>query len=301
MYDKELTENLEIIKKAHSILKMANPFYSNTMTMQASFFPGLSEKDYNGLDNSLKAIRQDYAKVLTIMNSIEKTYTEYRENTYKSVYTSVINDQAIEELGCFIEYLFAKYNVILEHIMEVSSRLIVPRLNTDLKKQYKNNKYLFLLNYIAERTTDSLNLLNLDWYKNLVEDRNHIIHRGATCYVFYDKDMDRTLRFKVMTTDFLDNDTELAENPFYATENNLIDYTNYWGLYLSKLIVFFKTIWDFLLSNSEISPEQEACLKIFGAENGILMEIDGYKLPEKQDVLLHLLESIIDSEGKISK
>ena len=58
-----------------------------------------------------KAIRQDYAKILTIMHSIYRTYRQFQNNEYRSSYYDVAEIQATEELGCFIEYLFATSDV----------------------------------------------------------------------------------------------------------------------------------------------------------------------------------------------
>jgi len=105
-------ENIEIIKKARSIMQNNYAFHYLTYQIQLSFFDGVSEENYQKLDYKLKSIRQDFAKILVVMNSIDKTYSAYQKNEYVPTYLSVMNNQATSELGCFIEYLFAKYRVI---------------------------------------------------------------------------------------------------------------------------------------------------------------------------------------------
>ena len=67
-------ENIEIIKQAFSIIKNDYAFQKSTMYLQSSFFDGVADENYAKIDYKLKAIRQDFTKILGIMNCIDRTY-----------------------------------------------------------------------------------------------------------------------------------------------------------------------------------------------------------------------------------
>lgn len=297
MREEHISDNMEIIKKAYDILKKGYAFHNSTLCIQMSNFKGISEEDYKRIDYKLKAIRQDYAKILVIMNSIDRTYLAYQKNEYVPTYLSIMNNQATDELGCFIEYLFAKYRVILEYIQQILEICIPPRFNElqaseygQLKKSYK--KYNFLLRYIAENSRDDNNLLNMEWFQSIRVERDFIIHDGATCSVGEDKG---NLLFKVMTTDFLDKDEEIEQDTFYVNDEGFVYYSRYWGLQISKLIIFSETVLGFLMNDSRMLDGAQWILELFQGKNKFV-DGDGKVVKDSQDVLVDILRSIIEFE-----
>lgn len=291
-------ENIKIIKEAYLLIKDKYVFQKSTAYLQNSYWNALSEDDYNKLDYKLKAIRQDFVKILVIMNCIDRNYLSYKKGEYTSSYFSIADMQATNELGCFIEYLFAKYRVIFEYIQQIMEICIPNNLNDAQKEEYKkqkssHKKYEFLLKYVDENIEKTNNILTTEWFQSIRIDRNFIIHEGATCLVFGDKE---NLLFKVMTTDALDKE-EGEIDPFYSNENGLIYYDRFWGLYISRLIVFSETIFSFLKNTATIKEERKKLLEQCLKERNKFVDNYGTKLDDIQDVLCRLLKILIDTEN----
>ncbi|MDS0528470.1 hypothetical protein NNC19_22530 [Clostridium sp. SHJSY1] len=167
----EKHENIEITKQAHSILENGYVLQKSSELLQNSSFKGVSKEEYKKICYKLKTMRQDFSKILVIMNAIDRTYSLYQKDEYVPSYISIKNDQATNEIGCFIEYLYAKYRVILEYIQQILEICIPPRLDDIQKEEYNklkkaHKKYNFLLKYITENIEETSNILNMEWFQS---------------------------------------------------------------------------------------------------------------------------------------
>ena len=249
---------IQIIEEAYNILK-ANMFLK-TVYINNSFFSKKEEVEGNEefckcIDYNLKAIRQDFRKILTIMSLINERYEEFIREEYK---LSFQND-----IGCLIEYLFIKYRVILEYIYKILKEILFLDFTQKEEKKFnkqKSNyeKFQYLLNYIIKKNKDNSNL-DIKIFKEIIDDRNSLVHNGATCVVYYDyREQDnKYLKFKINSLDELDKEIEIKKETFYQTEKGVIIYDFYWGLYISKLIVFLENIYRFILDKGILDNDKK--------------------------------------------
>lgn len=249
---------IQIIEEAYNILK--ENMFLKTVYINNSFFSKKEEVEGNEefckcIDYNLKAIRQDFRKILTIMSLINERYEEFIREEYK---LSFQND-----IGCLIEYLFIKYRVILEYIYKILKEILFLDFTQKEEKKFnkqKSNyeKFQYLLNYIIKKNKDNSNL-DIKIFKEIIDDRNSLVHNGATCVVYYDyREQDnKYLKFKINSLDELDKEIEIKKETFYQTEKGVIIYDFYWGLYISKLIVFLENIYRFILDKGILDNDKK--------------------------------------------
>lgn len=284
----------KIIKKAYGFLEGNSHFRSKISDLKFSIFNYFKDnEEYSTLYSIFKALEQDYAKILITLNNIEKIYSEYQRNEYKNNYVDWFNfDSPNSQLGCLIEYLFVKYRVIFEYIQEILDLTLPKKFNENEKKQFnslnkKHDKYKFLLEYVYNNISDEeKEFLNIDWLENIRINRNFLIHCGATCMACADKKND--LIFQINTRDFFDYKELIEENIFYTNLNtNFIYYPRYWGLQLSRLIVFLVTILDFITKDTQFDIEAKGMFELTFGQN-LKFEND------KETVLKNMLKKLIE-------
>ena len=272
------------IKQAYSILQDNNFFKDNLYLIQTDW-EGLSEYNYKKLDNDLKAIRQDFAKIKLTMEVIDRVHSKYLKNRSDFFLSLKLKD----ELGIYIEYLFFKYRVILEYIQDILEICITCRFSNSERKVYsrkKNHeKFEYLLQYVAKNNQKN-GVLNIEWFQKLRLDRNALVHKGASCLVFDDE---KDLLFKVWAIDELEK-KEVRLDPFYTNDQNLVYYNRYWGLQIARMIIFIKTIFNFLMHIGDLTDEMKETLDWI---NSKYFDDGQYNRDERQDILFKILEKVM--------
>lgn len=272
------------IKQAYSILQDNNFFKDNLYLIQTDW-EGLSEYNYKKLDNDLKAIRQDFAKIKLTMEVIDRVHSKYLKNRSDFFLSLKLKD----ELGIYIEYLFFKYRVILEYIQDILEICITCRFSNSERKVYsrkKNHeKFEYLLQYVAKNSQKN-GVLNIEWFQKLRLDRNALVHKGASCLVFDDE---KDLLFKVWAIDELEK-KEVRLDPFYTNDQNLVYYNRYWGLQIARMIIFIKTIFNFLMHIGDLTDEMKDTLDWI---NSKYFDDGQYNRDERQDILFKILEKVM--------
>lgn len=268
-----------LIRQAYSILHDNNFFKDNLYLIQTNW-EGLSEYNYKRLDNDLKAIRQDFAKIKLTMEVIDRVHSKYLKNRSDFFLSLKLKD----ELGIYIEYLFFKYRVILEYIQDILEICITCRFSNSERKVYsrkKNHEKLeYLLQYVAKNSQKN-GVLNIEWFQKLRLDRNELVHKGASCLVFDDE---KDLLFKVWAIDELEK-KEVKLDPFYTNDQNLVYYNRYWGLQLARMIIFIKTIFNFLMHIGDLTDEMKDTLDWINSKY-----FDDRQYNRDEDILFKILE-----------
>ena len=142
-------------------------------------------------------------------------------------------------------------------------------------------------------------MITYEWFKKAIKRRNIITHEGATCKVYRCCDNSNFL-FKVGPINELEKKNnkkeEIEYDEFYSCEDkpDVQNYKNYWGLQISKLIIFVENIFEFLLKDSKRNADVEKDIELLRIkEKDGYITTDGKKLPDIQTVLEEILENIL--------
>lgn len=293
-------ETVVLIKNAQRILNDENfPFY-HTRKISLLDFTGVTDTQYKKLDLYLKSIRQDFTKIMATVSSIDKVYSSYQEGTYEVSYYHSIGTQATIELGCMIEYLFVKYRVLMEYLKIVLEICIKPRMTREEKQTYndlktdENKKLDYLIQYVVSNSCSSGSITDTNWFQDLRKKRNGITHKGSTCLVFEDKE---NLLFKIYDVDSLDKeDGEVEVENIYLNEKGLIYYRLYWGLFISRLIVFFEWTFQYLFHIGHLPENSSALLELSNLKKpGGFVTKSGKKIPDIRTSICNLIINLSEA------
>lgn len=290
-----------MIKTVLYLIRDDYVFHKSTIKLQSVFFCELNEEEYKQVDYYFKAVRQDFGKILTIMNCIDDTFTMYKEDRFSRPYHELIGGVAQEEMACHIEYLFIKARVILEYMEEILAICIPRVLPEDKRKEYNimlekrgkkipADRFDYLLKYISANNKEHNQLLNTSWFQQFRRNRNFLVHRGASCVVFGNK---TEILFRVMKIDEMERDDKIDIDEYFLNERELIRYNRFWGIIISQLILFCEIIFEFLLSKAAIMEPQKEVLE---NSNYSKRMFSTEEVLDKQAVLEKMLNSLLQEE-----
>lgn len=279
-------KNLKLIKEARKITMDKRIFYNSTLLIQSADF-GIEESEYRELMYKLKALRQDFVKIITTLELIEEKFDKFSKKN------NLTDKKESNEICCLMEYLFIKYRVMIEYVFKVLEICLFPKLSIEKKKEYEKHKKRrnnILLQYLNENLKKENVFLNTEWFQQFREDRNVIVHGGATCLIFGTKDR---LKFRVLETNAMDDDITKEYEEFFMYENDVIDYSRFWALHISKLIIFCETIFDILIEISNREDEKTELIDFFLEYHGILSKKTTEAKRYEVEVILKLFEKVI--------
>lgn len=292
-----------MIEKVLYLIREDYVFHKSTGMLNAATFCNLDGKSYERVDDLFKTIRQDLKKILTIMNCIEDTYSMYKKDCFVWSYYE-LEHPALEYVGCHIDYLFAEYREILECMVELIEICIPPIMTDNERKVYEIMKtkkggkaqeaqFAYLLCCVAMDDEEKRTILNPKWFQDYVMvDRYFLICKGTGCLVYNNK---TEILFRIMRVNRMENEERINLDGYFLTDNGLIRYHRFWGIMLSKLILFCESIFEFLLGKAHLSEESKYSLRTNYSKRMSKTE----ETPDKQTVLEDMLNLIL-MEGNIN-
>ena len=121
------------------------------------------------LDNIEKAISQDIKKMLLAAKKINDYSIMYQDNPLfvenENGEAELFYDEQKDSIQIYMEYFIYKYRVIVEYVVKILDEVVYMD-----EAAYKKN-------YSSEQ-------LDLDWFDEVREVRNKLMHEGASCLIF---------------------------------------------------------------------------------------------------------------------
>ena len=220
----------------------------------------LNKYDEDSLNNEklhflLKNLPTQFKKLIYSIGLINK-YQKDDELLKKYNSTSIVSIQQIE-------YCFYKISTIWDIAYEIANILILP--NNKKIDGKKVDKYTFLNNKFTEYS-DKLNNLNVEWYKEITQIRNRIVHGGINITPYYidSESVKKRICFQAYNLDL--NDLIKQSYLYSNIHNNYINYadnffTYYTHVLYSYLSDFFTFILLELVKGTDIDIEKDLYLE----------------------------------------
>ncbi|MCE3199631.1 hypothetical protein [Paenibacillus sonchi] len=199
------------------------------------------------LHNLLKAIRQDMCKIHQTVNRMQFLHLQDQEKdrALDELYSDSMGSSRVTSfLGTDIEYFFIKYRSIIDYSLDVLIEFF-PELNS--KKHNLENKMNYLHDVFKKDEQINKMILSSKWFDQLRKIRNYIVHKGASCLVFPNRDCKEIL-FQIY-------DTELAElledGEFYRYNNNVYYFNRVYVIYMAYLFFYLDTLFKAIIAKEE--------------------------------------------------
>lgn len=181
------------------------------------------------MHNLLKAIRQDFTKILVTINRVEWINSLDNKELPLSSNELIPNTTKNDLIGTDIEYFFLKYRSIIDYSID---------LLVNFYPNIKNNKKYNLedkLEYLHDIFNDSIfinkNILSSKWFDQFRKIRNNIVHNGGTCVVF-DNNSSQEILFQIYNTNL---DELVIDDNYYKFNENVYYFNRFFIVYISYL------------------------------------------------------------------
>ncbi|RCX10428.1 hypothetical protein DFR58_12920 [Anaerobacterium chartisolvens] len=264
--------DIGILKWFHKSYKATDMVSALTYKIGRCDF-ALQVKELLDIENYLKAIRQDFRKIFLAIKDIEDIYAKYiheKDNTRLP---------ESETVAIFIEYIFAKYRVIIEYTLKILDMLVKYK-GDKVSEHERFNMKLDYLKALIENDNRQY-ILNSEWFQSIRKTRNAIIHNGATCVVFNDN---KNKLFQVYN---LEVDELVTDGEMYLYNGNCIYFNYFIVLNIAYLAYFIDSVFSVVLDNIGYKENLDALEAPL--INSMLKTVS-----DKQDCIIGWMEKIIN-------
>lgn len=247
--------------------------YKITELVRSIEFEKNDEINKEKILNLGKAIRQDFKKMILTSKRIYDYSKKNNSNKplfyiNKSGEAEIYYDEEKDITGMSMEYFLSKYRVIIEYTINILDTLIKFDKNAykreHIEQSNNNGRFMLKNSEIQEIKLDYLkslisedarySVLNIEWFDDLRTIRNEIIHKGASCMIFDEKDIlfqiyDLNVEEIVCTQRYLSNGSAIYCDYFIATN-------------IAYLVYFIDTIFSILIeTKGEFNEIKNFCCK----------------------------------------
>lgn len=231
------------------------------------------------LDNIEKAISQDIKKMLLAAKKINDYSVMYRDNPLfvenENGEAEFFYDEEKDAIQIYMEYFIYKYRVIVEYVVKILDEVVY--MDESAYKRNNSKKHIerfertnIKLEYIRKLIQKySSKQLDLEWFDEVREVRNNLMHEGASCLIINNENEPL---FQVYTLE-VDN---LFSPDEFLSNGNVISCKYFISVTVSYLIYFVDTIFQLLknISDDKKFAWSECKLNYKVVDNGYEKELD---------------------------
>jgi hypothetical protein len=180
--------------------------------------------DITKIINYSKAIRQELSKISIILKRIEETSGEVSQN---QLFTT---DPKAAMIALDVDLFLIKYRTIIDYLIEV--------IKLNYYNELTSNKLKDIFNFL--KNIDSSNpLVDSEWFFDIADYRNSIVHRGANSVVFL---MNGEIAFQIYDIN-LDN---IVFDDYIVQTDETINFKYFFIIYISYLYHFIEGIYSLM-------------------------------------------------------
>ena len=204
------------------------------------------------MQNILKIIRQDLAKISTTLDRMEWLLKESNKKNENFAYLNGLSifdpDRKLDFQTIDIEYFLVKYRSVIDYSIDFLLEFF-PEISKQKKYQIEK-KTEYLKNIFSEFEIMQKNIFYSDWHSQVRLIRNSIIHAGTTCYTFApEKDEDpNQILFQIYDSNL---DERIFESDSFKYNENIYDFKKTCALYMAYLYFYLDTLFKSIICKNE--------------------------------------------------